>query len=234
MYLHERKVITDNPIASIPSSKAPTNHLQGPYTDEQLAAIIAAASKADKRTQRFLDLLLNTGCDLIDAVLHQPGRIKDETIVGRTVPVYRYKRHKTDVDAIVILAPDVAKRLRDIPLVQHCSSGMPFRDSSNKLRSDLQVWSRKLRKCIVAAGVKTVLLPGLDDSGKQRTKPANIKQFRHSFAVKQLVTGYRPELVAKMLGHVDTEMLRRNYAPWVEALDHAYLREVLEIEQTIT
>jgi hypothetical protein len=33
----------------------------------------------------------------------------------------------------------------------------------------------------------------------------------------------RPEDVAKMLGHVDTEMIRKHYAPWVKDLDLVHI-----------
>jgi hypothetical protein len=48
------------------------------------------------------------------------------------------------------------------------------------------------------------------------------------FAVQQLRAGVRPEQVAKMLGHVDTTMIRKHYAPWVEELDTAHVRMIVE------
>jgi hypothetical protein len=30
-----------------------------------------------------------------------------------------------------------------------------------------------------------------------------------------------------MLGHVDTTMIRKHYAPWVKELDEAHVREVV-------
>ena len=66
--------------------------------------------------------------------------------------------------------------------------------------------------------MRWVELPTLDDAGRPRRKQANCKQFRHTFAVRQLKAGQRPEDVARMMGHVDAEMIRKHYAPWCRTL----------------
>lgn len=38
-----------------------------------------------------------------------------------------------------------------------------------------------------------------------------------------------PEDVAKMLGHVNAEMIRKHYAPWVPNLEEAYLRRIVRM-----
>jgi integrase len=236
-YLTVCRAIAENPILPIKAAKVSRDLVQGPYTDEQVDAIVASvanetakhtwASEGD-RVQLFLSLLLNTGCDVVDAVLHQPDRIKNARVGDTTVAVYRYKRRKTGVDGVIPLDAEVAHSLRSIPLVDGYSAGMPFRDKNPNLRMTCELWERRIKYCIQAAGVTEVVLPGLDDAGRPRTCPANVKQCRHTFAVRQLVAGQRPEDVARMLGHVSAEMVRRHYAPWVEALDEAYLLEVLK------
>jgi integrase len=149
-------------------------------------------------------------------------------VQGRTVSVYRYKRKKTGVQAIVPLDKDVATRLQSIPLVGGYSKGMPFRGKMEDLRMTSEMWERRIKYCIKASGVKNVQLPGLDSHGRERTNPANIKQFRHTFAVRQLVAGQRSEEVAKMMGHVSTEMVRRHYGPWVQEMDEAFIVQVLK------
>lgn len=101
-------------------------------------------------------------------------------------------------------------------------AGMPFRHPENKPESDAANWSRRVGRVLDAAGVKCVELPA-DKHGKARRKRANAKQFRHTFAVRQLVKGLRPEVVAKQLGHVDATMVRKHYAPWVPELDEAHI-----------
>lgn len=104
---------------------------------------------------------------------------------------------------------------------------MPFRDPRLKLVSDRNWWSLRIRQSLKAANVKWVELPSMDDRGRPKRKQANCKQFRHAFAVRQLRAGQRPEEVAKMLGHVNTDMVRKHYAPWVEELDQAHISRVV-------
>ena len=56
-----------------------------------------------------------------------------------------------------------------------------------------------------------------------------MKMFRHTFAVGCLTAGIPKENVARMLGHVSTEMIDAHYAPWVEGLDVAHIRRVREV-----
>jgi integrase len=51
---------------------------------------------------------------------------------------------------------------------------------------------------------------------------------RHTFAVGELLKGTREEVVAKMLGHASTEMVRKHYAPWCAARDEQHIREVVQ------
>jgi integrase len=60
-----------------------------------------------------------------------------------------------------------------------------------------------------------------------KKKPANVKQFRHTAAVRWLCQGQRVEEVAKMLGHSNNNMVRKHYAPWVEDLDLAHITRVV-------
>jgi integrase len=75
--------------------------------------------------------------------------------------------------------------------------------------------------------VEWVELPTRDKQGRFERKAANVKMFRHTFAVRQLKAGQRPEDVARMMGHVDTTMIRKHYAPWVKDLDTAHIKRVV-------
>jgi integrase len=176
----------------------------------------------------FLTLLLHSGCDLVDAVNFEPERIKDMVVDGVTFPVFRYNRVKNGVLAVIPLPDDVAAILRKVPAVPKSAEGMPFRMEGTHQRSGPSIWSHRIRLLLKEAGVHEVSLPGKDKKGRARTKKANVKQFRHTFAVQQLRAGVRPEQVAKMLGHVDTTMIRKHYAPWVEELDTAHVRMIVE------
>ena len=238
---HSVGAIVTNPIVGIKADRASKDHVQGPYTEAQVAAVFACVAKSAlknvapgeekvyvERLEKYLTLLLHTGCDVTDGIVFEPARITDENVDGRVIPIYRYCRRKTKVQAIIPLSKDVAAKLRSIPLGPRNSAAMPFRTKGDgDITIDGQLWSRRVRRCLALAGVEAVELPGLDHNGQPRKKSANTKMLRHTFAVRQLRDGQRPEEVAKMLGHVDTTMVRLHYAPWVQELDTAHIRRVV-------
>lgn len=228
-YWHERDLIDRNPALAVKPARGPEDHVQGPYSDEQVAALLGqVASEGDLRLRGFVLLLLHVGCDVVDAVLFNPNRIQDVRIDGETIHIYRYKRRKTGVKAIVRLSPEVAKELRSVPSLPENPEGMPFRNPGLELNSDRSQWSKRVIALLHAAGVNWVELPP-DDEGRVRRKQANCKMFRHTAAVRWLCDGHMPEDVAKMLGHVNADMVRRHYAPWVPDLEEAYLRRIVRM-----
>ncbi|MGB6133000.1 MAG: hypothetical protein WCC14_16455 [Acidobacteriaceae bacterium] len=92
-YWHEHKVIPENVAAIVKPVKVSGDHVQGPYTDEQVESVMRHGEN-DPRLLTFVLLLLHTGCDVMDAVLFDPARIRDYSVDGRTISVYRYKRVK--------------------------------------------------------------------------------------------------------------------------------------------
>ena len=232
-------MIESDPITSINAIKADRDHRQGPYTQTQIDAVFAhikdgvpdniEPTERDvyaTRLHAFITLLLHTGCDVVDGILFDQTRIEDRVLDGNTIPVYRYKRQKTGVQAIIPLTDDVAAILRTVPMVPENPENMPFRNVHNVVASEVHTWGRRVKRVLEAAGIEWVELPKGDD-GKARRKEANAKQFRHTFAVRQLERGRRAEVVARQLGHADATMVRKHYAPWVESLDDAHIREVL-------
>jgi integrase len=160
-----------------------------------------------------------------DAIVFDQTRLKRTEVDGRQIAVYRYNRAKTNVLAVIPIPGDIADELESVPTLKENLPGMPFR-SKFDVRSDVHHWSRRIRRALKLAGVEWVELPR-DARGHNRRKKANAKQFRHTFAVRMLRAGQRPEEVARMLGHVDTTMVLRHYAPWVHDLDDAHIRRVI-------
>jgi integrase len=237
-FLKERGVIDASPIASIKAVRPGKDHVQGPYTDDQVNKLLAAIETTTpdninveerkvyaQRLRAFVDLLLHTGCDVGDGIVFDQCRMKRTTIDKHEVAVYRYTRQKTGVLAVIPVSSSIANGLMGVPMLKENPSGMPFR-SKVDIRSDVHTWSRRIQRVLELAGIEWVELPR-DAKGDARRKKANAKQLRHTFAVRMLRAGQRPEEVARMLGHVDTTMVLRHYAPWVGDLDDAHVRRVV-------
>ena len=225
----EHDLIQRNPVLPVKPVKRPDDHVQGPYSDKQIEAIVHQLQVAgDQRLRAFVLHLLHVGCDVVDAVRFNTKRIEDVIVDGQKIHIYRYKRMKTKVTALVKLSTAVAEELRSVPRLAGSPEGMPFRNPSVELNSDRSDWSKKVIAVLHTAGVEWVDLRP-DDEGRVRRKQANCKQFRHTFAVRQLRDGQMPEDVAKMLGHVNADMVRKHYAPWVPDLEEAYLRRIVRI-----
>lgn len=236
-FLKRVRLLDENPAADIEAIRVSTDHVQGPYTEEQVEKIFAAiddtikgsVSERKRRADRlraFMLLLVHSGCDVGDAVLFEQAMIESMKVEGRTVQVLRYNRQKSGVLAVVPLADDVVATLRSVPLLPTNQPGMPFRGGAT-LRSEAQIWEARIKNVLKQAGVEYVALPPGRGKHGARKKPANVKQFRHTFAVRQLEKGTRPEAVARMMGHKGTEMIYRHYAPWVPSLDEAHVKEVV-------
>jgi site-specific recombinase XerD len=223
-FFEEREVIDKSPAAPIKAVKVEASHAQGPYTDN------LPCSKRETYAPRlrvFVRLLLHTGCDVSDAILHEPSRLEMHKVDGSKVRVYRYRRIKTGVEAIIPIPAHIANELAQVSLEPGTTEAMPFRTRDLDLKRDQKKWSNRIAAVLDVAGITHVEVPRRDSRGRPLLKPANTKQLRHTFAVRQLKTGQRPEEVARMLGHVDTEMVRKHYAPWVKDLDDAHIRRVV-------
>lgn len=242
-FLYNVGVIDSNPTMHIKAVKSTRLFAHVPFTDAQYGCLLEQADRyvddrvkaGEKqvyclRSRAFLELLRHAGMDVLDAVMFQPAAIEDEECDGKIVPVLRYRRRKTKVQAIIVLDPALSKSLRSIPLAPGCEEDRPFRYKGNLEKSDSHNWSRRIAQLIRTAKIGPVQLvdrdgtPAVNSRGKPITRNPNAKMLRHTFAVSKLVQGFTPEVVAKQLGHVDTEMIFRHYAPWVKERDLAHIR----------
>jgi integrase len=225
------KAIPESPADPIEAAHVTSDHVQGPYTDAQVKAILVHVDRVppsvtDKATyvtrlRAFIRLLLGSGCDVSDALQFGQHQIEKMRIAKRDVWVFRYKRQKTKQQAVIPITAELATILRKLPLEPGVSPEAPFRVKGISLKAAQNRWSRRVQYVISAAGVTHVDLPD------GRKKPANVKQFRHTAAVRWLRQGQRVEEVARMLGHTDAEMVRRHYAPWVRDMDVAHVSRVV-------
>jgi site-specific recombinase XerD len=240
-YLHQQGAITVNPVVSIKAVPPEKTYHNVTFTEQQYNSILNDASwLVDQRVVNgerevycrrlhiFLELLRWTGMDIGDAVQFRPEMVDVDGVL-------RYLRTKTDVQAVVPLSSHMVQLLKEIPLTPDTVDTMPFRYQGNDLASDVHNWSRRIRRAMNLAGVSTVQLveksglPAVDRNGNPIVKSANVKMLRHTFAVGCLVAGVPKENVARMLGHISTDMIDAHYAPWVKGLDDAHIRKVREV-----
>ena len=182
MFAHmvKLKVIPESPADPIQAANVTSDQVQGPYTDAQVKAILAHVEYApqnvtDKaayvtRLRAFVRLLLDSGCDVSDAVQFGQHQIEKMRIEKRDVWVFRYKRQKTKQLAVIPIAAELAKMLRHLPLEPGMSQEAPFRVRGISLKAAQNRWSRRVQYVISAAKVTHVDLPD------GRKKSANVKQ----------------------------------------------------------
>jgi hypothetical protein len=133
----------------IQAVKGERGFVQEPYTDQQVAKILASVEKSVPfnlsihqrdsfvpRIRLFTRLLLETGMDVSDAVQFDPAKMGRVHVGRRKVDVYRYLRQKTGVLAIVPVHPGFAIDVKNVPLESGCVATMPFRTQNLLLKPD--------------------------------------------------------------------------------------------------
>jgi integrase len=162
MFAHMVKVkaISESPADPIEAAHVTSDHVQGPYTDTQVKAILAHVesvppSVTDRayvtRLRAFTRLLLDSGCDVSDALQFGQHQIEKMDIEKRDVWVFRYKRQKTKQQAVIPISAELVKMLRHLPLEPGVSQDAPFRIRGSSLEAAQNRWSRRVQYAISAA-----------------------------------------------------------------------------------
>lgn len=210
-------ILERNPAARLPPVRPGGRDVHGPFSERQVQAILEQVA-GDPLLRAFVLLLLHSGCDLIDAVLFNPARIEDLRIGGEMVSVYRYLRRETGMEVKIPLPPDVVAVLRSIVPRGREAGSLPFRSGIITLAANEERWTVRVRKAMRRAGVEWIELPLLGGGGGERKRRrANCRQFRHHFAIQQLEAGQTPEEVARRLGSTDVDLVRKQYAGWIQS-----------------
>jgi site-specific recombinase XerD len=128
MFAHMVKVkaIPESPADPIEAAHVNSDHVQGPYTDTQVRSILAHVEYApqtvtDKATyvtrlRAFIRLLVDSGCDVSDALQFGQHQLERMRIEKREVWVFRYRRQKTKQQAVIPITVELAKMLLHVPL----------------------------------------------------------------------------------------------------------------------
>ncbi len=169
-----------------------------PFTDAEIEKILWATEVYPAggfygvgnraRMRAFVLLLLNTGLRLQDAVTVSFDRISENRLLLYT--------QKTGTPVHIPLPPVVLEALEKAPF---SSNLRPFWSGQGDPRSATKDWQRSLRRLFKLAGIEH----------------AHAHRFRDTFASRLLVKGVPLGEVSILLGHSNTNITQKHYAPWI-------------------
>jgi integrase/recombinase XerD len=192
--------IPNNP-ASILKHPKTTDPPTVPFTPEEIAQIFAASEQYyggpgqrgrnnAYRLRALVLLLLYSGLRIRDAVTLSNDRILNGKLLLYTA--------KTGTPVFCPLPPFVVAELEKI---RPTNSQHFFWSGESKPKSSVGDWQRSLKKLFRSAGVPD----------------GHAHRFRHTFATNLLLAGVPLDRVATLLGHTNSKITEKHYAPWVRA-----------------
>lgn len=192
--------IPNNPATKLKAPRT-TDPPTMPFTREEVDRIMLAsqhyqggrgsARLINAQRLRALVLLLRfSGLRIRDAATLRRDRIVNGKLLLYTA--------KTGTPVYCPLPPDVVHQLA---MVQGTSPQFYFWSGEGKPKSCVGDWQRSLKKLFRLAGV----------SG------GTAHRFRHTFATDLLLAGVPLDRVATLLGHSNSKVTERHYAPWIRA-----------------
>lgn len=142
------------------------------------------------RLRALVLLLLYSGLRIRDAVT-----LSHDRIIGDKLLLYTAK---TGTPVFCPLPPFVVAELENIrgTNAQHF-----FWSGAGKPKSCVGDWQRSLKKLFILAGVQN----------------GHAHRFRHTFATNLLLAGVPLDRVATLLGHTNSKITEKHYAPWIRA-----------------
>ena len=195
---------TTNPAAKIKPPKCEPRPKK-PYEDWEIAAMLAAVDASKRmdayerrRMTAWLHVMRYTGMRVSDAVQLTPAAVRD----GRVL----LHQAKTGAPVSIPIPPLVENALEAIR-----DGNKPyFWSGEGTVRTRTANFSRTLLRIGKAAKV---------------AKPSP-HRFRTTFAVALLSRGVAAGRVAKLLGHKDSTIVEKHYAPWVQVMQDALEADV--------
>jgi len=196
----ESSWIPNNPASKLKAPKTmdpPTL----PFSREELSRILQAcelyrggrgqAGRANAQRLRALVLLLRfTGLRIRDAVTLR----RDHMVNGKLLLF-------TAKTGTPVYCPLPEAVVAELETIQGPSPDHFFWSGEGKPKSCVGDWQRSLKKLFHLAGVPT----------------GHAHRFRHTFAVELLLAGVPLDRVATLLGHTNSKITERHYAPWIRA-----------------
>ena len=196
----ESNWIPNNPASKLKAPKTmdpPTL----PFSRDELNRILQAcelyrggrgqAGRANAQRLRALVLLLRfTGLRIRDAVTLR----RDHMVNGKLLLF-------TAKTGTPVYCPLPEAVVAELETIQGPSPDHFFWSGEGKPKSCVGDWQRSLKKLFHLAGVPT----------------GHAHRFRHTFAVELLLAGVPLDRVATLLGHTNSKITERHYAPWIRA-----------------
>lgn len=172
-----------------------------PFSREEVDRVMAAcqhyqsgrghAGPINAQRLRAMVLLLRfSGLRIRDAAM-----LRRERIVNGKLLLYTAKT------GTPVYCPLPEPVVRELEVVQGTSKQFYFWSGEGKPKSCVGDWQRSLKKLFRLAGVP--------DGYAHR--------FRHTFATDLLLAGVPLDRVATLLGHTNSKVTERHYAPWIRA-----------------
>jgi integrase/recombinase XerD len=192
--------IPNNPAASLKPPKT-TDPPTVPFTPEEISRILVACDQYRggrgtlgrtnaRRLRALVLLLLYSGLRIRDAVMLSKDRIASGKLLLQTA--------KTGTLVFCPLPPFVIAELEGI-LGEN--EKLFFWSGNSMPKSCVGDWQRSLGKLFLLAGVQG----------------GHAHRFRHTFACNLLLAGVPLDRVATLLGHTNSKITEKHYAPWVRA-----------------
>jgi integrase/recombinase XerD len=202
-------------VGAIKVTQKPTDYFPRPEFDSVIdATYIYRGSRWGENDARFgerlraLTLLMRwSGLAIRDAVTLRRDRL------GADDSIFLY-RAKTGHPVRVLLPPDVAKALREVPPGNAPHPDYFFWSGVGLKKTAVADWRRSYRKLF-----KLAKLP--IDPETKKPKRAHPHMFRDTFAIEMLLSGARIEEVSMLLGHKSVKTTEKSYLPWVRARQDA-------------
>jgi integrase/recombinase XerD len=192
--------IPNNP-ASILKPPKTTDPPTVPFTPEEVARVLVACEQYYGglgqrgrinacRLRALVLLLLYSGLRIRDAVTLSRDRLVDGKLLMYTA--------KTGTPVFCPLPSFVVMELENI---RGLNTQHFFWSGEGKPKSCVGDWQRSLKKLFRLAGVPD----------------GHAHRFRHTFATNLLLAGVPLDRVATLLGHTNSKITEKHYAPWVRA-----------------
>ena len=191
----ESEWIPSNPAIKLKPPKI-TDPPTMPFSCEEVAQILAACGQyrggraTAQRLRALVQLLRFSGLRIRDAVTLHRDRIVNGKLLLYTA--------KTGTPVHIPLPEFV---IQELEMSRGTSPQFYFWSGEGKPKSCVGDWQRSLKKLFRLAGVPD----------------GHAHRFRHTFACNLLLAGVPLDRVATLLGHTNSKITEKHYAPWVRA-----------------